>query len=72
MKRVVYVEASDCDEAADIALEDFKAEPQPDDVEVRCLPDSLTARCRTMIESEIVRGKSWRHVVEQRAVAYQY
>ena len=31
-KRVVFIEASDCDEAADIALEDFKAEPQPDDV----------------------------------------
>jgi len=31
-KRVVFIEASGCDEAADIALEDFKPEPQPDDV----------------------------------------
>jgi len=31
-KRVVFIEASDCDEAADTALENFKAEPQPDDV----------------------------------------
>lgn len=31
-RRVVYIEASDCDEAADIALEDFESEPQPDDV----------------------------------------
>lgn len=30
-KRVVFIEASDCDEAADIALENFKAEPQTDD-----------------------------------------
>ena len=28
----VFIEASGCDEAADIALEDFKSEPQPDDV----------------------------------------
>ena len=28
----MFIEASDRDEAADIALEDFKAEPQPDDI----------------------------------------
>jgi hypothetical protein len=36
----VFIEASGCDEAADIALEDFKSEPQPDDVVEDGCPES--------------------------------